>query len=197
MKKSIWITLVAVVIIMVGCSAFKNASQMLNCKYSYNSISGIKVAGIDFSNITAASLITAIPQITKIIQGNFSDLPFELTVNVNVMNPSTTKTAALSDMRYQMAIDNIDVASGNLGRKFSVEPGKTNVLPVVVKTNLGNLLNAQNRSQVVQIVKNFTGISGEESTIKMKVKPVLVTKSGTNLTMPEVPLSFKYSGKKK
>lgn len=196
MKKIFWVTTIAVAVLLAGCSAFQNAMQMTKCKYSYNSISGVKVAGIDFMNITPATLVMAIPKITKIIQGDFSDLPLEMTVNVNVMNPSTTKQAALADMRYQMAIDNINIASGNIGRKFNVAPGQTSVLPVVVGTNLGNLVNSENRSQLVQIVKNFTGISGQESTIRLKVKPVLSTNRGTNVTMPEVPLSFKY-GKKK
>lgn len=196
MKKFFCIAVIAVAVLFASCSALQNALQMTKCKYSYNSISGVKVAGIDFMNITPAALITAIPRITKIIQGDFSDLPLEMTVNVNVMNPSTTKSAALADMRYQMAIDNISIASGNIGRKFNVAPGQTSVLPVVVGTNLGNLVNSENRNQLVQIVKNFTGISGQESTIRLKVKPVLSTNRGTTVTMPEVPLSFKY-GKKK
>lgn len=196
MKKGILFTVITLAILLTGCTALQNAYQMTKCQYSYNSVSGIKVAGIDFSNISAASLIMAIPKITNLIKGNFTELPLEMTVNVNVKNPDTQKTAALADMRYQLNIDGLDVASGSLGKKFEVGPQKTDVLPVVVKTDLCNVLMSDNRNTIVQIVKNFTGISGQESTIKLKVKPVLLTNKGTTVTLAEVPVSFKY-GKKK
>ena len=181
---------------MVGCTAIKNAYQMTKCEYSYKSISGVKVAGIDFSNITATGLLTALPKITKLISGDFSDIPVELTVSLNVKNPDAEKTAAVADIEYAANIDGLDIATGNLGKSFTVEPGKTAELPVVVNVNLGNIVDANNRATVVQIVKNFTGLSSEQSTIKLSVRPKLLSNSNHTIYCPTVPLTFKYGGKK-
>lgn len=198
MKKKVFVRLAAVVLIavtMVSCEAIKSLVQLKNCEYSYNSISGIKVAGIDFSSTSTIMQMSNLTKIASLIAGNFSELPLEMTVNVNVKNPGEV-AAAISNVKYDVAIDNIDVASGDLQKAFRVEPGKTSVLPVGIKTDLANLLNADNRSQVVKIVKNFTGISDDASTVKVKLRPTILQGKSNSLTLPAIPISFSYNGKK-
>ena len=195
MKTRISIALV-IALTLVGCTALQNAYQMTKCEYTYNSISNVKVMGIDFSTLSATALITAIPKITKVLKGDFTEMPIEMTVNLNVKNPDTKKNASVADLQYAINIDDIDIASGKLGKSFNVDPGKTSVLPVVVKTDLCNVLKSDNRDKIVGIVKNFTGISSDKSTIKLKVKPVLMSDKNKKVTLPEVPLTFKYNGKK-
>jgi len=200
MKKKVFASLVAAMLVavtMVSCDAIKSAFQLKNCEYSYKSISGVKVAGIDFSSSNSILQISNLTKIANLIAGNFSSLPLEMTVNVNVKNPGEV-AAGISNVKYDVAIDNIDVASGDLQKAFRVEPGKTAVLPVNVKTDLANLLNADNRSQVVNIVKNFAGINDQESTVKLKLRPtILQGNSSTGVTLPAIPVTFKYNGKKK
>lgn len=198
MKKKVFVRLAAVVLIavtMVSCEAIKSLVQLKNCEYSYNSISGIKVAEIDFSSTSTIMQMSNLTKIASLIAGNFSELPLEMTVNVNVKNPGEV-AAAISNVKYDVAIDNIDVASGDLQKAFRVEPGKTSVLPVGIKTDLANLLNADNRSQVVKIVKNFTGISDDASTVKVKLRPTILQGKSNSLTLPAIPISFSYNGKK-
>lgn len=193
MKKRILFAIVAVAVLS-ACSAIRGAYEFTKCEYSYNSISGVKVAGIDFSNLASAMQPQNLAKITQIISGNFKDLPLEMTVNVNVKNPGQM-AAAINDVEYQLAIDKIDIANGNLGKPFEVAAGKTNVLPVVIRTDLATLLNSENRCGVLQIVKNFTGISSDKSKISLKVRPLLKGKNGT-VKLPQIPLSFSYGGKK-
>lgn len=199
MKKKVFagFAVVLIVLTMISCEAIKSAFQLKNCQYSYNSISGIKVAGIDCSSTSSILQLSNLTKIANLIAGNFSSLPLEMTVNVNVKNPGEV-AAGISNVRYDVAIDNLDVASGDLQKSFRVEPGKTAVLPVGIKTDLANLLNADNRAQVINIVKNFAGINDQASTVKLKLRPTIASgNSGNGITLPAIPITFSYNGKKK
>jgi len=189
------LTLSLVLFAMVSCDAIKSAYQLKNCEYSYNSISGIKVAGIDFSSTSSVLQVANIAKIASLIATNFKEMPLEMTVNVNVKNPGEI-AAAISNVEYAVNIDNLDVATGDLQKSFRVEPGKTAVLPLGVKADLAHLLNKDNRSQVIAIVKNFAGMTDQASTIKLSLRPVLLKQGGSSIKMPAVPVTFKYNGKK-
>lgn len=194
--KKLSIILVAAVLMLTSCTAVKQLVQLKNCNYSYNSISDISVAGMDFSgegNSSILGIASNVAKITQIISGNFSDLPLTMTVNVNVANPGT-ETAAIKHLKYGLTIDGLDVATGKITEPLSVAPGQTVVYAVPVSTNLGNLLNEENRATVLQIIKNFTGISSEQSTIKVKLTPSIEA-GNSALTLPSIPVTFKY-GKK-
>ena len=198
MKKKVFVgfAVVLIALTMVSCEAIKSAFQLKNCQYSYNSITGIKVAGIDCSSTSSMLQLSNLTKIASLIAGNFSSLPLEMTVNVNVKNPGEV-AAGISNVKYDVAIDNLDVASGDLQKSFRVEPGKTAVLPVGIKTDLANLLNADNRAQV-NIVKNFAGINDQASTVKLKLRPTIAGgNSGSGFTLPAIPVTFSYNGKKK
>lgn len=190
------LVLAAMVVALTGCSFLSGIVNMTKCEYSYKSVSDVKVGGIDFSNLSAVSLMQNMSTISKLLQGDFKDLPLELTVNLNVKNPNEGK-AAINGMIYTMNIDGLDVAEGNLKKSFSVDGGKTATLPLVVRTNLGNILDKQNRNTVVDIVKNFVGISGNKSKIKMKLSPTITGRNNEQRKLMTVPVSFEYGGKKK
>lgn len=190
------LVLAAMVVALTGCSFLSGIVNMTKCEYSYKSVSDVKVGGIDFSNLSAVSLMQNMSTISKLLQGDFKDLPLELTVNLNVKNPNEGK-AAINGMIYTMNIDGLDVAEGNLRKSFSVDGGKTATLPLVVRTNLGNILDKQNRNTVVDIVKNFVGISGNKSKIKMKLSPTITGRNNEQRKLMTVPVSFEYGGKKK
>lgn len=198
MKKRFFAWLLVAVFVtttFASCELLQSAYQLKNCEYSYNSINGIKVAGIDFSNTSSMLQISNIAKIANLIAGNFSEMPLEMTVNVNVKNPGQV-AAGITNVKYDLAIDNIDVASGDLQKAFKVDPGKTAVMPVNIKTDLANLLKADKRTQVVNIVKNFVGISDNASTVKMRLRPTINRGEGFAMTLPAVPISFSYNGKK-
>ncbi len=198
MKKKVFVgfAVVLIALTMVSCEAIKSAFQLKNCQYSYNSITGIKVAGIDCSSTSSMLQLSNLTKIANLIAGNFSSLPLEMTVNVNVKNPGEV-AAGISNVKYDVAIDELNIASGDLQKAFRVEPGKIAVLPVGIKTDLANLLNADNRAQVVNIVKNFAGINDKASTVKLKLRPTISRgNSGSGITLPAIPVTFSYNGKK-
>jgi len=198
MKTIKTLTLLLIVVTFTSCDYIKSAYQLKNCEYTYNSIGGIKVAGIDFSSGTSGIFqMSNLTKIANLIAGNFSDLPLQMTVNVNVKNPGTV-AAGISNVKYDMAIDDIDVATGDIQQALRVEPGQTVVMPVNVNTNLANLLNETNRTQVVSIVKNFVGLTDQASTIKLRLRPTIAQgKSSSGITLPAIPVTFSYNGKKK
>ena len=113
MKKRVFAWTAAALLMVAAftsCDFIKSAYQLKNCEYTYHSIGDIKVAGLDFSSGVGGFLqMSNITKIANLIAGNFSELPLEMTVNVNVKNPGTV-AAGINNVKYDLAIDNINGA---------------------------------------------------------------------------------------
>lgn len=193
MKNICKISCAFIFVIITGCSVvngFKSAYELTKCKFEYNNISDVSVADIKFSEGLSVSNIT---RLTKFLLSDFSSLPIDMVVNLNVDNP-TDKKAAIHGCDYTINIDGIDIADGNLDSPIEVEPGKTGVMSLKVKTDLKNVITAENRSTLVTMVKNIAGISSDKSKIKMTLKPYF---KSNDRVVPgiSVPVSFEYNGK--
>ena len=87
MKKRI-ITLLLVTITLFSCDVTKELSgayNMINCQYSYKSISGLTVSGMNLSNGVSPLYI---PKLTSILTGSATSIPVDFTLNLNVKNPN-------------------------------------------------------------------------------------------------------------
>lgn len=96
-KKKIWLLSAALAVaVLTACNVTKdieNAYNLKDCKYSYKSISNIRVNNEPFSVLSAAKLFGQL--------GNTqSKMPIEFTLNLNVENPNAS-AAAFQTMAYK------------------------------------------------------------------------------------------------
>lgn len=168
-----------------------SAYNMVNCKYSYHSISGLSLAGMNLSNgLSGTNAIRA----AALLSGNASSIPVQFTLNLDVNNPNATP-AALNELQYILQVDGIEFTSGSLSQSLHVGAGQTQVLPLAIGFDLAKLMTGQSKDAVTNIAKNFIGLGSEKSHVTLQIRPTFLV-NNTPITSPVyIPVSFSFGGK--
>lgn len=167
-----------------------SAYNMVNCNYSYNSISNLSLAGMDFSK--GINLVNG-AQAAAALSGNTSSLPLQFTLNLNVNNPNTT-AAALNGMHYILSIDNVEFTTGSLSQSLNIGAGQTQVLPLTIGVDLAKLMSGDSKDAVTNIAKNFLGIGGRKSNVSLQLRPTFMVGNYPVTSPVYIPLSFSFGG---
>jgi LEA14-like dessication related protein len=182
--------------IITGCSVLQsglsNAYNLANCEYRYNSISNLKISGIDMSNGLNP---LAIPRIISVLTGNASSIPLDFTLNMDVRNPNSG-TAAFQTLQYIISVDDVQFTTGNFDRPFSVNAGESKRLPMNISLDIVQLMKSHSRSSIENIVKNFIGIGSEPSKVTVQLKPSFKVGEQLFSSPLYIPVSFSFGGKK-
>ena len=196
MKKRIF-TLLLAAVAMVSCDVakeFSGLSSLVNCKYSYNSISNLSVSGMNLSTGSGLSL-TSIATVTSILTGNASSIPLNFTLNLNVNNPNQS-TALLHGMQYILSIDGIQFTTGSVNQSLNIASGQTQTLPLTIGVDLATLMKSNSKDAVVDIAKNFLGMGSKQSTVSLQLKPTFMVNNVAVASPVYIPVSFSFGGSK-
>lgn len=192
MKKRI-ITLLLVTITLFSCDVTKELSgayNMINCQYSYKSISGFTVSGMNLSNGVSPLYI---PKLTSILTGSATSIPVDFTLNLNVKNPNQSE-ALLHGLQYIVSIDDIKFTSGTLNKSLNIPSGETQTLPLTIGIDLASLMKNNSKEAITDIAKNFIGIGSKKSNVTVQVKPTFLI-GNTPVTSPTyIPVNFSFGG---
>ncbi len=195
MKIKLLLTSLFVFIFLSGCDVSKDltsAYNMTQCKYSYKSISGLTVSGMNLSNGFSAAYI---PKLTSFLSGSASSIPLNFTLNLDVNNPNQSQ-AVLNGLQYIISIDDVQFTTGNVNQSLNIKAGETQVLPLTIGVDVATLMKGESKSAVQNITKNFIGIGGKESKVTVQLKPTFII-GGQPITSPVyIPVSFSFGGNK-
>ena len=167
------------VAMLAACNVTKDLESAYNlkdCKYTYRSISNIKVDNKELSLMNT-------PKILALLAESPSSLPLALPLNFNVQNPNATAAA-------------LAFTEGRITEPFRVNAGETKTLSVAIGTDVGHLFSGESRNAMLRIVQNLIGIgSKEQSTVTVQLRPTFNI-GGVPITSPVyIPVSFKVGGK--
>lgn len=195
MKNSILIVLTAVFFVLSGCSVAKDlggAYNMIQCKYDFNSITNLNLAGMDLqSGLSAANVL----KLTSILTGNTQSIPVNFKLNLDVDNQNTS-AALLHGLQYILSIDDVQFTTGSLDQSISIPGGSKQVLPIVMGFDIGTLLAGGSKDAVVNIVKNFAGLNDQKSNISLQIKPTFMIGNYPVTSPVYIPVNFSFGGKK-
>lgn len=190
------LALLAIVITFISCDVAKQQVaglyNMVNCKYSYNSISGLSIAGINASNGLS---LTSIPKVTSILTGTATSIPLNFTLNLDVNNPNQG-AALLSGMDYIISIDDIQFTTGSMDQSLSIGAGQTQVLPLTIGLDLASLMKDNSKSAITEIAKNFLGIGSQKSNVSVQLRPTFKIGESKIASPVYIPVSFSFGGSK-
>lgn len=190
MKKLLPIACIALAACMTACSLLQ-AVALKDCNYSYNKVSDITICGLSHNEMLTFG---GIATITKALLSKTEPLMLGMKVHVNVENPNQT-TAALNQLYYKVALDNVEIAEGNTTEPFSVPGGTTAVLPLQISTDLRTTLTGDKKTVVTKAIKNMAGIDADPSLVTVQIRPSIRIGSGSITSPTFIPISFEYSGK--
>jgi len=194
MKKKI-LALFLITVSLVSCSSLQqglsSTYNMINCDYSYKSITGLTVSGMNLSNGLS---VTSIPKVTSILTGSATSIPLNFTLNLDVKNPNQS-AAMLNGLQYIISIDDIQFTTGSLNQTLNIGAGQTQVLPLTIGLDLATLMKSNSKDAVVDIAKNFIGIGSKQSNVSVQLKPTFMIGSVPVTSPVYIPVSFSFGGK--
>jgi len=187
--------LLTVIIAITGCDVAKQvggAYNLTQCKYDYNSISGLQLAGMDLSRGISAMQVL---QLTPILTGQATSIPLNFTLNLDVTNPNST-AAMLHGLQYILSIDNVQFTSGTINQALNIASGEKQMLPLTIGLDLATLLKGETKDAATNIVKNFVGINDQKSQVTLQIRPTFMIGNQAIASPVYIPVQFSFGGKK-
>lgn len=195
MKMKQFFCLFLTLILISGCDVAKQvggAYNLTQCKYDFNSISALNLAGMDLSRgINAMQVL----QLTPILTGQATSIPLNFTLNLDVANPNQS-AAMLHGLQYILSIDDVQFTTGTVNQSLNVPAGGKQILPLTIGLDLATLLKGETKDAVQNIVKNFIGINNQQSQVTLQIRPTFMIGDRAIASPVYIPVRFSFGGKK-
>lgn len=191
MKKAIFI--LSTILLMCSCDVVKQiggAYNLLQCKYDYNSIDNVQIAGINLGKAKSLSIVD-IASLTSILTGDvLQNIPFSMVLNLDVENPNEKTAAFLNGMDYTIEVNDMEFTTGKLDVPVRIEPGKSSVVPLSIGLDLKSLMNRYSKSKVSSEMSRFLGISPGQSKVTVKLWPKVLIGDVPITSPAHIPVTF-------
>lgn len=160
----------AVAVLLASCASVKGLKNFAECKFDYKSVTDVKVASIDVSNIKSVKSLklTDTPKILSALKSK--NLPLDLNVNLNVKNPNDAE-ARLEGFDYILWIDDIEMISGAMDKKLNVGANQREVLSIPFTVNLLSVLSKEKIGPMADFAFGLANDKADASRVKVSIKP--------------------------
>lgn len=195
MKKLVLLFCIAFALSSCGVfNQIEGAYTLSQSEYKYHSLSNIQLSGLNLGDASRIS-VSNLASISTILSGtNSQSIPFNMTLTMEVKNPNQT-VAFLNALDYAIEINEMEFASGKMDIPIRIEPGKTELLPISIGTDLKQLMNRYSQNRVAKEMSSFLGITSEKTIVTVKLWPKLIV-ADTPIRVPApIPVIFTFGGK--
>lgn len=157
-------------ITLFGCSSVKGLKNFAECKFDFKSVTDVKVASIDVSNMKSVKnlKLTDGPKILSAIKNK--QLTLNLNVNVNVKNPNDQE-ARLEGFDYILFIDDTEMLAGAMDKKQTIGPKEKTVLSIPFSMNLMSILSKEKLGPMADFAFGLATDNADASRVKVSLKP--------------------------
>jgi hypothetical protein len=186
---------IGISVLMFSCDVAQQVMgtyQLTQCKYDYNSISGLTLAGINLQNSSSLSALNPLnlATLTSAFSSSSGSLPLNFTLNLDVTNPGI-QAALLSGLEYVLEIDNREMTTGFLDQKLQIDGGQKTVLPIKMSFDLKKVLSGESLESIKNLAFNFAGIGNASSNVTVRLKPSFMIGNQKVAAPSYIPVSFK------
>lgn len=188
--KKIFILIFLIPILIVGCSVFKQITNISRLKFKLNSVSNFRLSGIDISNFTSYKEFSVLDAAQLLNSFTKASFPVSFNLNVEAYNPNDgggypRQDLDIIDFRWRLLLDGIETLSGNIDRPISVPgTGETTIFPIRIEFDLYKFFNDKGFDGLINLALKLGGKRGDLSSIVLKAKPTIQTPFG-KITYPD------------
>ena len=193
------IIILSTILFMYSCDVVQQiggAYNLLQCKYDYNSIDNIQIAGINLGKGKSVSVLQIASLTTILSGGTLQNIPLSMVINLDVANPNEKASAFLNGMDYEIELNDMELTSGKLDTPVRIEPGGSQVVPLSIGVDLKNLMNRYSKEKVSGEMSRFIGITPGETKVTVKLWPKVLIGNTPIKSPAHIPVTF-LVGKKK
>jgi hypothetical protein len=192
MKKII--AFIGISILLFSCNVAQQmlgTYQLTQCKYDYNSISGLTLAGINLQGANNLSALNPLnlATLTSAFSSKSGSLPLSFTLNLDVTNPGV-QAALLNGLEYVLEIDNREMTAGLLEQKLQIDGGEKVILPIKMSFDLKKALSGESLESIKNLAFNFAGIGNKSSNVTIRLKPNFMIGNQLIPSPSYIPISF-------
>ena len=184
---------------MYSCDMVKQlggAYNLTQCKYDYNSIDNVEIAGINLNKLRSVSVLE-IASLSTILSGkSLQKIPFSMVLNLDIENPNEKAAAFLNGREYMIELNDMEFTSGKLDTPVRIEPGKSTIVPLSIGLDLKNLMNIYSKNKVATEMSRFLGITPGQTKITLKLWPKVLIGNVPITSPTHIAVTF-YVGNKK
>jgi len=158
-------------LLLNSCSALSELVAFTKCEFRLHSLQDPQACGINLIQHSSWSDFTFMEGQTVAAHLLQKRLPFEITVNVEAMNPGTA-LAAVNSIQWIAFIDEMQVAQGMVSERVEIPPsGGLSQIPVRVKADLFDYLKGDNPRAMLDFALNLVKAGDQSSQVSLKIKP--------------------------
>ncbi len=170
MKAIKYLFLMLSIVLLSGCASVKGLKNFASCDFDFKSVSNVKLATIDVSNLKSASSLS-IKDTPKILAA-FAKKKLNLNFNVNVVvkNPNDA-TARLDGLDYILWIDNAKILTGSMPQQLSLGAKQSGTLSLPFSFNLFDFFSGKSSSKMISYAIGLATNNADNSRVKVSIKP--------------------------
>jgi hypothetical protein len=190
MKKYILYFVILCAIVWGGCASITDAvTNAQRLQWKLGSVSGMNVSGVNVSNISSLSGISALDIVRLTSAVGSGKLPASFTLNLLAKNPegqggAKNSTDVIKSVAWRLLIDNAETVSGNVGGPVTIPGvGQTSTIPVAINIDLMQFFQNQGLTNLVELALGIGGKSGSPARLSLKIQPTIDTFLGA-ITYP-------------
>lgn len=196
MKKVIII--LSTILMLYSCNVLQQVGGAYNlsqCKYDYNSIDNIQLAGVNLGQPKSVSIFEIAKLSTILAGSNLQNIPFSMTLNLDVHNPNKA-TALLNGLDYIVELNDMEFTTGKLDTPIHIEAGDSTIIPLSIGLDLKKLMNRYSKDKVATEMSRFLGISPGQTKVTVKLWPKVLIKDVAIKSPTYIPVTFLFGSKK-
>ena len=179
---------------LLSCSTLQSALQIVNCKYDLAGVGQPSIAGVNLSNVTDLSQISAMDLIKLTTAFATKSLPLNATINVKATNPGSS-AAAIQRLDWAIDLESKEILNGSVNQAINVPAnGGTTVIPFNIGVDLLQLFSGESKDNLLNLALNLVNAGDSSSKVSIRVKPTVLV-AGQPLSTGFITLSKSVSSK--
>ena len=172
--KRIWVILL-VTVVFAGCGRQVDQLKAFEkCNYDIASADSVYLGNMDVSKIINKNQLdlTRMPALMLAILRQ--DVPLRAKINLRIENPANT-VAAINQFEYKILHKNMELATGFVDRKITVQPGGgVTVVPININSNVYDLLSdPKNQKAFTEFISGARDGKEKKTMLTLKIRPTL------------------------
>ncbi|MCX7833254.1 MAG: hypothetical protein N2490_03495 [Ignavibacteria bacterium] len=179
MKKFFLICLI-LIFFLSSCSVYHTLTNVQRLQFKLGSVNGFTIAGVNISNISSLTDISALDIIKLTNAFASGKFPTNFTLNLIAKNPNdgtggtTQTTAIIKNLDWRLLIDNNETINGAIQNIEVPGVGKETVIPIQISLDLLKFLN-KSYDDLMKLALAIGGKNGSAARLTLKVKPTVDT----------------------
>jgi hypothetical protein len=163
---------------IVGCATAREIIALHQVEFRFDRLSNARVAGIALDRIHSYEDVTPVDLARLTIAVASKDVPLDLTVHLEGLNPQTNSTTArLVAMDWAYLVDDRETVSGRLTESFTFVPGEPRDVPIPVTFNLANVFDGDGAA----LLNTALALAGQRTSthkVSLRILPTVETSVG-------------------